>query len=132
MEAVAQASVRGFHEVPARPGQESDAAQGNTERPGIARQARFIRCACAGDDPHLARAYGQAEHVATACNHPGVDALSIDQQMQVGVAGQREAGARPGALKQSPPDCIHHRATGQHWRAWFLRWQMPAGVGVLE
>jgi hypothetical protein len=43
MEAVAQASVRGFHEVPARPGQESDAAQGNTERPGIALARETIR-----------------------------------------------------------------------------------------
>jgi len=57
--------------VPARPGQESDAAQGNTERPGIARQAQFIRCACAGDDPHPARAVPQVTALSVRGRHPG-------------------------------------------------------------
>jgi hypothetical protein len=46
-----------------------------------------------------------------------IGAQSVDKQMKIGIAGQRQGAARAGASEQMSPDIIDDRAAGQHRRA---------------
>jgi hypothetical protein len=76
---------------------------GDAEQAWIAGQAEFLGGGGAGGDVDGRGPPRHAERVVLASDGCCDDRDPVDQQVQIGVVGQRQAGAGAGLVQQGPP-----------------------------